>query len=374
MKYIYEKIGIGLLTLSTLSVSCKSSGDKTSEGSQAMPVDVAEVTVDSVVIHKSYPGYLIADQRIDIVARVNGYIVGKYYADGKRVRKGTVLFSIEDSQYRDQLRQAEAQLATAIATNDYNTRHYTAMKKALETDAVSQMDVLQAESAVAQSEAAIKSARAAVASAKTMLGYCTIVAPIDGKVAAPAHSTGEYVAGAGAPVVLATVFNDDIVKAKFAIEDAQYMQVAHNKETGAIDYTKIPISFSDELNHSYVGSLGYEAPDVKTSTGTLDMDVAIPNTHDELKAGMYAVVNLPIASDPQAILVKDASIGTDQLGKYVYLVNDSNKVVYTSIETGELANDSMRIVTKGLKKGDRYVTRALLKVRSGMSVNPIMNK
>ena len=76
---------------------------------------------------------------------------------------------------------------------------------------------------------------------------------------------------------------------------------------------------------------------------------------------------MPVATDNAAIMVKDMSIGTDQLGKYLYVVNDSNKVVYTAIETGELVNDSMRIVTKGLDPNQCYVTKALLKVRSGIN-------
>ena len=81
-----------------------------------------------------------------------------------------------------------------------------------------------------------------------------------------------------------------------------------------------------------------------------------------------------MAFDSHAILIKDASIATDQLGKYVYLVNDSDKVVYTPITIGELANDTMRIVSEGISLKDRYVTKALLKVRDGMVVDPVMTK
>ena len=83
---------------------------------------------------------------------------------------------------------------------------------------------------------------------------------------------------------------------------------------------------------------------------------------------MYCTVHMPYKVDPAAMLVRDASIGTDQLGKYVYVVNDSGKVVYTPVKTGDLVADTMRLVTEGLRPGDRYVTSALLKVRDGMKV------
>ena len=84
--------------------------------------------------------------------------------------------------------------------------------------------------------------------------------------------------------------------------------------------------------------------------------------------------SIPYGVDPKAVLVKDASIGTDQLGKYVYVVNDSNKVVYTPIKVGELYRDSLRIVESGLSKGDRYVAKALLTVRNGETVTPKLIK
>ena len=74
------------------------------------------------------------------------------------------------------------------------------------------------------------------------------------------------------------------------------------------------------------------------------------------------------------MLVLDASIGTDQLGKYLYVVNDSNKVEYRRIDIGTLVDDTLRLVTDGIAPNDRYVTEALLKVRNGMPVNPIMDK
>ena len=100
------------------------------------------------------------------------------------------------------------------------------------------------------------------------------------------------------------------------------------------------------------------------------MQAEIDNSRGELRAGMYSSVAMPVEHLDSAILVRDASIATDQLGKYLYVVNDSDRVVYTPVKTGETVADTMRIITSGLKRGDRYVTSALLKVRDGMTVNP----
>lgn len=371
----YNLIIIGAASLAAAAMVASCGRKHTSQDAQRPPmdVDVAMVTVDSVVIHKTYPGYLVADKKIDIVGRVNGYLTGKFFNDGQWVKKGTVLFTIEDTQYRDQLQQAQAQLSTALATNDYATRQYNAMKKAYESEAVSQMDVVQAESNMNQSLASIESARAAVQTATTTLSYCTVTAPCDGHVAAPAVTVGDYIAGGGSPVRLATIYDDDYVSSVIAIEDAQYMAILDNRQRGDIRYDSIPVTFNDTLPHRYSGTLTYVAPDVSTGTGTLELKVKIMNPLGELKAGMYSLVHLPVATDPHAVMVLDQAVGTDQRGAYVYTVNDSCRVEYTPVTLGETIGDSLRIVTSGLKPTDRYVTRALLKVRQGMEVNPVMS-
>lgn len=335
-------------------------------------VSVALPVVDSVIVGKTVPGYIAADRAIQIVGRVNGSLTNKYYSGGDFVKKGQLLFTIESSQYADRVSQAQASLETAIANNKYATNRYNALKKALESDAVSQIEVVQAESTMNQSIASIESAKAALRTAQTMLGYCRVVAPADGHISNATLNVGDYISGEAQPVTLANLYDDKVVYAIISVDEGQYIKMKDDAESPvpSVDYSKIPVSFTDSLPHSYTGSLSYVAPSVDKSTGTVKLNVKIDNRYGELKDGMYVVVNLPDYSDSDAILVKDASIATDQRGKYLYTLNDSNRVVYTAIEPGEIVNDSMRIVKSGLKPGQRYVTKALLKVRDGMTVVP----
>ncbi len=107
---------------------------------------------------------------------------------------------------------------------------------------------------------------------------------------------------------------------------------------------------------------------------TLKASCVIDNPYDELRQGMYVKIDLPYGRLKDAILVKDASVGSDQLGKFLYTLNDSNRIVYTPVTLGELYQDTLRVVTKGLEPGTRYVTSAILKVRNGMEVKPVMTK
>lgn len=365
-------IATAILSLNLVGCKSKDKEKDAPANDQIQAIDVAYPVVDSVVLHREYPGTLKAANEVNLVARVNGYLVSTPYEPGSVVQKGAVLYCIEDSKYSNDVAQAQAQLNNARATYDYSSRQYQAMKKALESDAVSQMDVIQAKSAMEEAEAAIKNAEAALHSAQLDLSYCTVTAPFTGRVSKCAYSVGAYLGGAGSPVVLGTIYDDAQLNAYFAIEDAQYLKMLNaeiNKEN--IDYKAIPLSFTQELSHKYTGELDYLAPSIDPSTGTMSIRAKVNNPYGELRSGQYVKIMLPYASDPHAILVKDASISTDQKGKYVYVVNDENKVVYTPIEVGELVNDTMRIVTSGLTPESRYVTKALLKVRDGMEVKPI---
>lgn len=344
-----------------------------SDSDQVPEVAVAEATSDSIVLYKVYPGTLSANDDVDVVARVNGTITSCSFNGGDLVTKGQVLFTIEDTKYRDALQQAEAQLATARSANDYATRQYAAMKKALESDAVSQMEVLQAKNSMEQSAAQIKEAQAALSVARTNLNYCIVRAPMTGHITTNVLSVGAFVDGEAAPAKLATIYSDDVLNAKFFIEDASYLRMFANQQNRAeIENMPVPVSFNERLPHAYEGVLSYMAPEVDPSTGTLLVYAKVKNQYGELRDGMYAEIRLPYRVDPKAVLVKDAALSTDQLGKYLYVVNDSDKVVYTPVEVGDLYHDTLRVISSGIRPGEKYVTKALLKVRDGMTVKPVM--
>ncbi len=371
-KNFLTAVAVACLALTAVSCHHKSHSSETAE---AEKIDVAVPEVKSITVYNTYPGTLTANKSVDVKAKVNGTLQSKNYTSGSQVKAGQVLFTIDPTLYRDALNQAQASLATAVSTRDYAKEHYEAVKKALEKDAVSKMEVVQAESAYKQAEASIKNAQAALSTARTRLSYCTITAPVDGDVSDNVISVGNYVSGEGEPFTLCTIYDNSTMTATFAIADEEFLDLLNSMSgKDSVNLNNLPVSFSEELPHTYTASLDYMAPSMKTSTGTITLKAKIDNQYKELREGMYVKVKLPEGRIDDAILVKDASIGTDQRGKYLYVVNDSNKVVYTPIEAGDLYNDTLRVVTKGLRPGDRYVTKALLKVRDGMTVDPVLAK
>lgn len=354
------------------SASCHKDKKQTE---QIPEVTVATPTVESVVLHKTYPGYIRAANSADVVALVDGRILSVNYKEGSYVPKGTVLFTIESTKYRDAVNQAASSLATAKAQYEYSSKQYAAMKKAIEADAVSEMEMLQAKSQMDEAQAAIRSSEAALQTARTNLSHCTVTAPVSGHITAPALTAGNYVSGSMSPVKLASIYDDSRMKAVFDIEESQYRLMSVNTMEGNGPlYTAVPLIFTPALPVQFTADLYYTSPAVEASTGTLTLEGKITNRDKLLKDGMYVTVNLPYGVEPKAILIRDASIGRDQRGSYVYCVNDSNKIVYTPIEPGELYQDTLRIVNSGLTPKSRYVTQALLTVVNGEQVKPVETK
>lgn len=347
---------------------------ETSVNIEALPVEVAKPIVKNVTLTRDYPGYLTAETSVDIVGRVNGTLLSKLYPSGGRVKKGQTLFVVDPTLYQNAVKQAEAALKTAKANLDYARSNYERMKEAIKSDAVSRIQLVQAESNVQIYEAAVSNAEAELKTARVNLNYCYIKSPIDGNADLAEYSDGAYISGEGNPVKMTTIYQDNKLYSYFDISDNQYLAF----ELLRASDTKIPeeehsvtLRVGTDGSKTWQGKLNYLSPSFSLSTGTMRLRAELENPDGVLKPGLYVSVTLPYATEEKAVLVENVSIGTDQLGKFLYVVNDSNVVNTRHIEIGQLVDDGMRIVTSGLSPNERYVTKALMKVRQGMKIQPI---
>lgn len=367
-----KKLMYIFLVFSVLT-GCKEKKDAGAmKGMPTLAISVAKPIVKDITLTKDYPGYLTTEKTVNLVARVNGTLQSVSYAPGGRIKKGQLLFVIEPTLYNDKVAQAEAELKTAQAQLEYARNNYSRMKEAVKSDAVSQIQVLQSESSVTEGVAAVSNAEAALSTARTNLGYCYVRAPFDGTISKSTVDIGSYVGGSLQPVTLATIYKDDQMYAYFNVADNQWLEMSMNNQQPTKDLPKkIMVQLGKEGTESYPATLDYLSPNVDLNTGTLMVRANFDNPQGVLKSGLYVSITLPYGEADHAILVKEASIGTDQLGKFLYAVNDSDIVHYRHIEIGQLINDTLRQVLGGLSPQERYVTEALMKVRDGMKIKPI---
>ncbi|MBO7192873.1 MAG: efflux RND transporter periplasmic adaptor subunit [Bacteroidaceae bacterium] len=350
--------------------ACHKKAEPTEE-SAALPIEVSTPIVREITLTREYPGYLKADATIPVVGRVNGSIIKRNFTEGSRVKKGDLLFVIEPTLYENAVTQAQASLQTAIAEQEYARSNYERMQAAISSNAVSEIEVLQAKSRVESSNAAVSNAKAALKTAQTKLGYCYIEAPSSGSVSLAKQPTGAYIAGEMSPVELCHLYKDDLMYAFFNIPDIQWFRKALATSEG-IDQSNITFTLGEGNIIKRNATIDYLSPNVNTGTGTLQIRAELPNSDGVLKSGSYISIIMPYEKVNNALLIKDASIGTDQTGKFIYVIDAQNKVEYRRIEVGDIIDDTLRLVTGGLEANERYVTKALLKVRNGMSIVPIM--
>lgn len=253
----------------------------------AASADSATVAPAPAAISHSYPGYLVSEKTVDVVSRIDGTLLRKHYADGDYVKAGQVLFTIESAPYADLVRQAEAALESAQSASEYASSRYAAVKRAMESDAVSQMELALAESNMKQAAASIKSAEAALRIARFNLSLCTIKAPVSGRISAPTVSTGSYVDGDDTAFVLATIYDDTSLTAVFTIGDDRLIEMLRTGDR----MPSVGLTFDEPLDHAYTATLSYIAP--TTKDGAVQLKAKVDNPYGELRNGMNVRIDFP---------------------------------------------------------------------------------
>ena len=365
---------INIIALSVLLFITGCGKKESSTSMEPLPVEVAKPWVENVTLTRDYPGYLKGETSVDIVGRVNGTLLSKLYPSGTRVKKGQTLFVVDPTLYQNAVKQAKANLKMAKANLNYAKNNYERMKEAIKSDAVSRIQLVQADTNVQSCEAEVSNAEAELKTAQVNLNYCYIKSPIDGIADLAEYADGAYISGEGNPVKLTTVYKYDKMYAYFDISDNQYLtfELLRNPDTKIPEADhEVTLRVGADGAKTWQGKLNYLSPNFSLSTGTMRLRAELDNPDGVLKPGLYVSVTLPYAIAEKAILVDNASIGTDQLGKYLYVVNDNNEVNVRHIEVGQLVDDNRRIVTSGLSPDERYVTKALMKVRQGMKIEPV---
>lgn len=357
--------------------SCSSKPTQT-EGEALPKISVAVPEVRDVTYQLDYPGYLTSLETVDLVARVDGTLDEIHFKSGQRVAKGQLLMVIEPKSYQDKVEQAKANLNTSKARLALASASLERVKEAARSNAVSELDVIKAQSEFDQASAALVNSQSQLEVAETNLSYCYVKAPFSGLISKNNVDKGNYVSGMSR-TVLATVYNDDQVYVYFNMEDSKYYSVIANhpkaKDKGdAMLGTEVFIRISDRDELTYTGKLDYLAPNIDLTTGTISMRAVFNNAKRELRSGVFVKVLIPAQTKKNAVMVPEASIGSDQSGRYLYVVNDSNVVRYQSIQIGVLESDNMREVISGITPNERYVDKALLRVRDGMRIDPQMQK
>jgi len=331
---------------------------------------VATPEVRDVTDLAEFNGTTEAIMSVDIVARVQGFLEEIRFEPSSYVKKGQVLFVIEQAPFVARRDRAQANLQSAEAALRRAESDLERLEQAVRTNAVSQQEVTRARAESDQAEAALLGARAELQNAEIELGYTTIASPIDGLVSRHLVDAGNLVGRSGS-TVLATVRTMDPIYTYFEINERLFARMldtrgGHSGPQGDVEATLI----LRETGHEIEGHLDSLDNTVDTATGTIMLRGVFPNPDSRIFPGFFVGVQIEGEVLDDAIVVKERAVGTDLGGKYLYIVGEDDVVEHRYVELGPEGEDGTIVVLEGLERGERYVVEGLLRARPGLPVTP----
>lgn len=364
---------LGVMLLSVLLVGCDNSVAQNA-APPAPAVSAADVVVKSISQWDSFNGRIEAVESVQLRPRVSGYIDKVNYTDGQEVKKGEVLFTIDDRTYRAALEQAQANLARAKTQASLAQSEANRTDKLVNTNVVSREEWEQRRSAATQAQADIRAAQAAVDAAQLNLDFTKVTAPIDGRASRALITSGNLVTAGDTASVLTTLVSQKTVYVYFDVDESTYLHyqnLARSGQGASSNHTALPveIGLTGEEGYPHQGKVDFLDNQLTPSTGTIRMRALLDNAQRQFTPGLFARVRLPGSAEFKATLIDDKAVLTDQDRKYVYIVDKEGKAQRRDITPGRLA-DGLRIVRQGMNPGDKVIVEGLQKVfMPGMPVN-----
>jgi RND family efflux transporter MFP subunit len=334
-------------------------------------VTVAQPVRQMVTDHLESTGNTQAIYTVQLVARVAGYLQEVLFQDGQMVKKGQLLFRIQQDTYQNELQQAEGQILLQTAQLEYAQKELERYTNLLQQKAASPETVdnwqFQRDSALAN----LKVAAAARNLAQLNLDYTEVRAPFDGRIDRRLVDPGNLV-GSNGNTVLAQLNQIDPIYVYFTLSDLDLERLA--KAVGGFpgqwQQKKWPVSFGlpNEEGYPNRGQLDFAAISLTATTGTLLMRGVFSNPAGRILPGLYARVRVPLEEKPLFMVPEDA-VGHDQQGSYVFIVNEQNVVERRSVETGPLV-DNRRAIEEGLKGMEWIIVKGFMRATPGRQVSP----
>lgn len=334
---------------------------------QAVPVTISVIDARPTALWEDFSGRLEAVNRVELRPRVAGAILSTNFAEGALVRAGDVLFKIDPAPYAAEVDKASAQLEAAKARAIFTASEVERGAQLVGNAVVTRRDFDQRENANREAIANVKAAEATLQTAKLNLDYTEVRAPVDGRVGKIEMTAGNLVAAGTSSPVLTSLVSVNPIYASFDADEEIVLQALNSiadssGKRGNPD--QIPVEMTTSGGLSAKGHVQLIDNQVNGQSGTIRVRAVFRNEEGRLIPGQFARVRMGQPQQQTLVMIDERAIGTDQDKKFVMLVSDDNRAVYRGITLGG-AVDGRRIVTAGLKPGDRIVVSGLQRVRPG---------
>ena len=369
LRRLPRRAQLGIVALLLLATAGAGSYLAADDAQAVAPPPPPDVTVSqplqrAITEWDDYTGRFEASQAVDIRPRVSGQLVTVHYRDGDIVRKGQLLFTIDQRPFQAALAEARARAAAAETQLALARSEYARAARLVDDDAISREEVDALRAAAKSAEASVAAAQAAVRSRQLDLDFTQIRAPATGRISDRRVDVGNLV-GAN-DTLLTTLLALDPIYFRFDGSEALYLKGLRERGAGAAQ--QVEIRLQDEADYNWRGKVDFTDNAIDPGSGTMRGRAVIANPDYFLAPGMFGNMRLTSGGSVDALLVPDAAVRTDQARKVVFVVAADGTVAARPVVPGPMVG-GLRSIREGLKPDDRVVIRGVQFAMPGARVN-----
>ena len=334
----------------------------------AMPVPVTKVVRKTLPIYLEYSARIESIGNVALQAKVSGYLKEQLAPDGADVKQGDLLYRIDPRDFQASLDLAKAQAERDEASLEYMRSNFNRGTELAKTGNIAKDAVDQRGSNMRMAEAAVSMDQAAIRTALLNLGYAEIRAPFAGRLGRNHAPIGTLIGAGGA--ALNNLVQLDPIYVTFNPSETDLIALNKARATGKVE---ADIILPGDTQPSHKGELTFVDNMVDRATGTITARATIANADFHLLPGQYVRIQLHVREQPDALMAPQIALGSSQLGKYVYVVGEGNKVDKRLVSLGQTDGDLVAIVG-GVAEGDQVIVGNLQKIGPGMPIQPMPGK
>jgi len=341
-----------LALASTLLVSCNRPETTIQAAAQPPEVEVARPQKQRIIEWDEFTGRFEAVRRVDVRARVTGYLLEQKFKDGQMVKKDDVLFVIDPRSFQYELDRAQAE--------------YNLAKKAFERTANLRKTQSIADEIYDQRQQELQVAEADLEEAKLNVEFSAIKAPIDGRISDGFVDIGNLVQANS--TLLTRIVSVDPIHFEFEGSQAdllKYLRLdrAGMRPSSASSPNPILIKLLDESEYKHLGRMDFVDNVIDSGTGTIKGRALVENHQGLIYPGLFGRARLIGSNEHDAVLLPEKAIATDQSRKYVYAVDDDNKANRIYVETGRIFDNGFIVIEQGLNGDESIVVNGIQRIR-----------
>ena len=331
-------------------------------------VTVEDVETRSVVRQFESPARVMSKYRVNILARISGYLTKSYFKEGDYVKAGQVLFEIEPQQYQYSTNQAKANLDNARSQYEYYEKQLARYKELVSQDFIARADYDNILSQRDAYRAQVESATSAYRDAERNLGYTQVKSPVDGRVGIITVTVGNYVTASSGP--LTTINSYEPMYVTFPMDAKDYVELVRI-DNSADAKRKVEFIFSSGQKYELEGIQDFYDNKIDETTGTITLRATFPNPKNQLIQGDYGRIIIYSNAKDDMPVVPQSATQENQEGRFLYILDEEGLPRMVYIKTMGQTSDGMWIVSEGVSKGDKLVTSGLQKIVPGKPVRII---